>query len=98
MVSFSISIRSSGVYSSISGKGISFTFFLPPLPPSVREKKSICPSRFWRRLSATASMTDSYTWISWDRLAPRESKAPERIRFSTARLLMSLPAIRSQKS
>ena len=43
-------------------------------------------------------MTDSYTWISWDRLAPRESKAPERIRFSTARLFMSLPAIRSQKS
>ena len=92
-----MAISSWGVYSPISGKGISLTAFLSVSPPPM-EKKSICPSRFWRRLSATASITVSYTRISWLRLAPKQSKAPERIRFSTARLFISLPIIRSQKS
>lgn len=36
------------------------------------------------------SSTRSYTATSWERLAPRLSKAPQRMRFSTARLFMSV--------
>lgn len=45
------------------------------------------------------SSTRSYTATSWERLLPRLSKAPQRMRFSTARLFMSVQSnIRWQKS
>ena len=40
----------------------------------------------------------SLTAIIWLRYAPKLSKAPARMRFSSARLLMSHPYSRSQKS
>ena len=98
MVSFSIIIRSWAVNSGISGKGISFAALVREVLSLPMEKKSIWPSRFCRCWEATESMTDSYTFTSWERRAPVESNAPARIRFSTARLLMSLPIIRVQKS
>ena len=61
-------------------------------------KKSIWPSTFCRRLAAMESSSLSLTAASWLRKAPKLSKAPARIRFSTARLLMSVPYIRWQKS
>ena len=39
-------------------------------------KKSICPSTFWRRLAAMASMSFSLTEASWLRRPPKRSKAP----------------------
>ena len=67
---------------------------LPPMP-----KKSICPSTFTRRTLPMASSIFSYTASSCDRRAPMLSKAPLRMRFSTARLFMSPQSyIRSQKS
>ena len=45
------------------------------------------------------SSTFSKTWISWERRTFMESKAPLRIRFSTARLFMSVQSnIRWEKS
>ena len=62
-------------------------------------KKSSCPSRFCLRLAEIASSTFSYTAVSCERRAPSPSNAPLRMRFSTARLFMSVQSnIRSQKS
>ena len=97
MVSFSMVISSWAVYSGISGKGVSFTVLAEAVPAAM-EKKSIWPSRFCRCWAAMESITDSKTLMSWERRAPVESKAPARMRFSTARLFMSLPDIRLQKS
>ena len=62
-------------------------------------KMSSCPSRFCRRETATLSITDSKTCTSCERFTPRESNAPLRIRFSTARLFISVQSsMRWQKS
>ncbi len=52
-------INSSGVYSGISGKVISFTEFDFSSLSAAMEKKSICPSTFSRCWAATESITDS---------------------------------------
>ena len=88
-------IRSAAVNSGRSGITTSCTVFLSALMP----KKSICPSTFRRRTLPMASIIFSYTASICDRLAPRLSKAPQRTRFSTARLFISPQSyIRSQKS
>ena len=89
-------IRSTAVNSGISGRGTLDT----EDPEEVDiPNRSICPSTFFRREEAMPSSTRSYTATSWERLAPRLSKAPQRMRFSTARLFMSVQSnIRWQKS
>ena len=62
-------------------------------------KKSSWPSTFTRLPFEMPSMTFSYTAISCERYTPIESNAPARMRFSTARLFMSVQSnIRWQKS
>ena len=95
VVSFSMCIRSVAVNSGMSGITTVSTVLLAALMP----KKSIWPSTFRRRTLPMPSSTFSYTASSCDRRAPMLSKAPLRIRFSTARLFMSPQSyIRSQKS
>jgi len=96
VTSFSCRMSSSGAYSGMSGRIIST--LRRWVAPEDMPKKSSCPSTFCRRLAPMESRSLSWTAISWLRLAPKPSKAPARIRFSTARLLMSLSYIRSQKS
>ena len=59
VVAFSMVINSSGVYSGISGKGISFTEFDFSSLSAVMEKKSIWPSTLSRCWAATESITVS---------------------------------------
>ena len=95
MTSRSWRSRSSRENSGISGSAASA---LRLGPAAAMPKKSICPSTFCRRLPAMESSSFSLTATRRLRYTPKLSKAPARIRFSTARLFASAPYIRSQKS
>ncbi len=91
-----MNIRSAAVNSGMSGRGVSAG---GASSPAAIPNRSSWPSTFLRRDSAMLSSTFSKTWISWERRTFMESKAPLRIRFSTARLFMSVQSnIRWQKS
>ena len=94
-VSFSIASSSARVYSSTSGI---LMLMAPASSKSGSPNRLSCPSTLLRLSCWMPSIMTPATRSSALRLKPMLSNAPARMRFSTARRLSSLPAMRRQKS
>ena len=69
----------------------------PPPPPKAMANSPVCPLSLSRWARWPASIAESITANSWERVPFSESIAPARIRLSIMRRFTALRSTRSQK-